>query len=136
MKLVIDTNEIFSFFNPKSLARSMVMRRDMELYAPAFALEELLRIKPVIMRRFSVSGDNMELVLGLLRAFITFVDERDYAYMSDRARALSPDPDDADFLALALKLNCPLWSEDRLLKNQKAVEVYSTLELAKILEWL
>ncbi|MEI6732208.1 MAG: PIN domain-containing protein, partial [archaeon] len=36
---------------------------------------------------------------------------------------------DAMYLALALKLNCPIWSNDKLLKNQTQIKVYSTSEL-------
>ena len=42
---------------------------------------------------------------------------------------ISPDPNDSEYFALALKLNCPLWSEDKLLKQQSKVEVLNTREL-------
>ena len=35
------------------------------------------------------------------------------------------------YFALALKLNCPIWSEDKALKKQSKVKVYSTSELLK-----
>lgn len=49
-------------------------------------------------------------------------------FMSE-ALQVSPDPDDAEYFASALKLNCPIWSEDKLLKKQTRVEVLSTPEL-------
>jgi predicted nucleic acid-binding protein len=44
-----------------------------------------------------------------------------------------PDPDDIDFTALALKLDCPLWSNDKELKQQTVVKVFSTSELISFL---
>ena len=42
-------------------------------------------------------------------------------------------PNDIDFLALALKLKLPVWSNDSHLKKQSKVIVYSTSELLKSL---
>jgi len=47
-------------------------------------------------------------------------------------RRVSPDINDVPYLALALKLNCPVWSNDRKLKNQNAVRIYSTQEIIRI----
>ncbi len=45
------------------------------------------------------------------------------------AAAISPDPDDAEYFALALKLGCPIWSEEKKLKRQSRVKVFNTPEL-------
>lgn len=39
---------------------------------------------------------------------------------------ISPDPDDADFIALALKAGFPLWSNDRRLKGIEEITVLNT----------
>jgi len=135
MKLVIDANEMFSFFNPKSLARSIALRHDLELHSPYFALGEIEHVRPMIIKRFSLSAAGFDAVISLLRSVIKFSPEGAYLDMIDRAMEISPDPDDADFLALAMLLNCPLWSEDKALRKQKDVEVYSSTELSRILEW-
>jgi len=41
----------------------------------------------------------------------------------------SPDKNDAPYIALALKLGCPLWSNDKALKKQEKAIVISTEEL-------
>ena len=46
-----------------------------------------------------------------------------------QALQLSPDLKDAPYIALALKLNCPIWSQDKALKKQSVVKIYSTEEL-------
>ena len=42
---------------------------------------------------------------------------------------ISPDPDDSEYFALALKYDCPLWTEDKALKSQSEVEVLNSKEL-------
>jgi predicted nucleic acid-binding protein len=50
-----------------------------------------------------------------------------------QARLFSPDPDDVAYFALALQLRCPLWSNDKRLKEQNEVHVLTTTELAALL---
>ena len=52
----------------------------------------------------------------------------------DLANKISPDIDDAQYFATALKLNCAIWSNDKELKNQNHVKVYSTSDLIKMLK--
>ena len=42
--------------------------------------------------------------------------------------------DDIDFLALALKLKCLLWSNDKLLKEQSKVKVINTEEMISLVD--
>jgi len=44
------------------------------------------------------------------------------------------DEDDTPFLAAAIHLNCPIWSNDQDFARQKRVQVYTTFQLAKILK--
>jgi predicted nucleic acid-binding protein len=46
-----------------------------------------------------------------------------------RAKEQCPDPNDKDYFALALKLGCPIWSNDKELKKQGSVKVYTTEEI-------
>ena len=51
------------------------------------------------------------------------------------AEEISPDPKDVDYIALALKLKCGLWSQDKALSGQSRVKVYTTEELARIFSY-
>ena len=48
------------------------------------------------------------------------------------AEKLTPDPDDMPYFALALKLNCAIWSNDKKLQEQDQIKVYPTPELVKL----
>ena len=46
---------------------------------------------------------------------------------------ISPDEKDTAYFALALKLKCAIWSNDKKLKEQDKVTVYNTGELMKLI---
>lgn len=64
-----------------------------------------------------------------------FAKEEEYSKFLPEGRKISPDPDDSDFFALALKLDCPIWSEDKKLKEQSRIRVLNTRELSEELKW-
>jgi len=50
-----------------------------------------------------------------------------------RAARISPDPNDKPYFALALKLQAAIWSNDKQLKKQREIKVFSTKELYPLL---
>ncbi|MBN2251546.1 MAG: hypothetical protein JW724_05695 [Candidatus Altiarchaeota archaeon] len=132
MKLVVDSSESFSFFNARSKARELSLQPALDLYAPAFSMEELLSKKHKIIESFALSETQFISIIGLLKTVIDFVEIDEYGEHVKEASDISPDPEDTEFFALALKLNCPIWSEDRLLKEQARIPVLSTKELKKL----
>jgi len=51
----------------------------------------------------------------------------------EKAKAISPDVKDVPYIALALKLNIAVWSNDGSLKEkQNIVKVYPTHEIAEL----
>jgi predicted nucleic acid-binding protein len=55
------------------------------------------------------------------------------AYL-DEAKRISPDQGDVPYFAPALKMGCGIWSNDTILKNQKAIAVFSTKDILEMLE--
>lgn len=129
MRLVIDANEIFSFFNRKSKAREIALIPQLSLYAPKFALNELQKYEHEIMKKFSIDNRQFSLIKTLLEEIILFVEKENYAEFFKEAEKICPDKNDIDYFALALRLNCPIWSEDKKLKEQNKIEVFSTKDL-------
>ena len=129
MKLVVNTNILFSFFNEKSVARELATLAELDLYSPEFSLKELEKHKQEILEKFSLNETQHLLILSLLKTTIKFVNETEYKEELLKAKQITPDPDDIDFFALSLKLNCPIWSNDKKLKNQTEVKILSTKEI-------
>jgi len=75
----------------------------------------------------------MDFVVATNVLFIVeFIPLMEYASFMEKASAI-PDPDDVDFAALALKRDCPIWSNDKELKQQSVVKVFSTSDLVSFL---
>jgi len=53
-----------------------------------------------------------------------------------KADEISPDPDDEMYFATALKQNIGIWSNDKEMKKQKVIDVYSTNDLVKLFEFV
>ena len=52
-----------------------------------------------------------------------------YKIFIDEAESISPDPYDIDYFALALKFDCAIWSNDKKLKQQNKIKIFSTKDL-------
>lgn len=84
--------------------------------------------------RLVVDADELLKFLLLLHERIEVIPSSDLVPFLREAKQLSPDPKDVQYFAAALRLNCPLWSEDKLLKRQERVKVVNTAELLHDLE--
>lgn len=131
MRFVVDTNILFSFFNEKSTARDLSTRFSLILYSPAFALKELNKYKHEIMKRFSLTELQFSFTIKLLQTVVNFIKKEEYLQFLPKSKEISPDPNDIDFFALSLKLNCEIWSNDADLKKQTSIKVLSTEDIVK-----
>ncbi len=135
MRLVVDANIIFSAAIKDGLTRKLLLTGGLRLHAPEFLSEELAKYAGYIAKKSHNSPDEVGMVIkelfeiGGIEVFATPELNR----FMPKAESISPDPDDKDYFALALKLECAIWSNDKELKRQKSVKVYSTEELVEML---
>jgi len=129
MKIVVDTNVLFSYFWKFSITRKILMHQDMELFAPEFALEEINKYKKDIMNKNNLNYEEFEHIKFNLAIAIKFISLEEYSKSLKTALKISPDPNDIDFFALAIKLKLPIWSNDTKLKKQNKIEIITTTEL-------
>lgn len=103
------------------------------LFSPAFLLEETDTHSDEIADKAGISKNELKGILNqlIIAGNITIVPIKGYEEVLAKATAISPDIKDAPYFALALKLGCAIWSNDKKLKEQKVVKVYSTEELFK-----
>ena len=133
MKLVLDTNKLFSFFWKGSLI-SNLLSSDHDLYSPKFALEELDKHKSEILKKTKLSSTDFEEFKIKLQNVVEFVPFSEYADKIPEAFNLMPEhAKDTDFLALALKLNAAIVSNDKELKMQSAVEIFDNARISELL---
>lgn len=129
MELVVDTNILYTYFWENSFARRFLMRMSLELYSPEFSLEEINAHESDILTKTGLSKEEFSKLKGDLAIAVGFIPIEEYKNFLESALKVSPDSNDIDFFALAIKLKLPLWSNEALLKKQNKVEVFSTLDL-------
>lgn len=137
MLLVVDANIIFSALikGGKTLDIFLLNRRvkKFEFMAPEYLIVEVEKHFDEIAEKTKLSTDELEKVLGFLEREIKFMPFEEFRDSRKEAEQASPDPDDVQYFALALKMGIGIWSNDKTLKKQSAVKVFSTEELLKVL---
>ncbi len=133
MKIVLDTNSLFSFFWKGSLVTKLLLREH-ELYSPEFALEELDKHKTEISKKTKLSQVEYEEFKTLLKEAVKFMAFSEYSDKIPEAFKILPEhTKDIDFLALALKLNAAIVSNDKELLKQSKIEVFNKSRLSELL---
>ncbi len=133
MKVVVDTNILFSFFWEDSFTKRLLSSSPFELISPEYALSELHENKDEIMKKTKITVMEFESYINELKLKVKFIPLKDYEIFKKEALQISPDKKDSDFLALTLENSCYLWSNDSLLKKQNKVKVLTTEEIIYLL---
>lgn len=142
IKLVIDTNVLFSFFKKYSFSRKIILSLKFELIAPHLAIAELVKYSKLIIKKSKSSEQEFIEALYWLKQIICFEKKSTYEKFIIQAINLSNNfsvkeikefYEDIDFFALALKERCAIWSNDKLFKKQNKIKIFSTKELSLLL---
>ena len=129
MYLVVDANIFFAALIKRGVSLDLFFEKSLRLVAPSVLLRELEKHREEIVRKSGLSEEEISSFVILLGEKIQFFDVEEYASLLKESLEVSPDPDDVDYLALAMKLRCPLWSHDKRLAEQDAVQVWSTSDV-------
>ena len=135
MKLVVDANILFSFFKKDSFTRRFILSHpEIELFTPLYVFDELEEHKEEIKSKARIGDIVFELSKKELLEYVTIVPLDEFEDSWAEAKQTSPDPDDAEYLAVALSLGCAIWSKDRDLKEkQSRVKVFSTSDMFSVM---
>lgn len=133
MKVMVDTNVLFSFFWKNSFTKKFLCSSKFELISPEFALEEIAKHKKEIMKKVSLKEKEFASNLKELKETINFIPKNQYSTHLKEAEKISPDKEDSEFLALCLKERTFLWSNDSLLKTQNKIKVLNTKEIIDLI---
>ena len=131
MNIVIDANALFSLLIKHGKNTEIFFNLYFNIYTPEFLLQEFEKHKVELLSKTSRTEEEFEEIFEVAKQIIEFIPKEEIIQYFDEAERISPDPDDVMYFALALKLNCPIWSNDKKLKEQNKVKVYSTEDLIK-----
>lgn len=128
---VLDTNIIFSSLLKDSSARKIILSDIFELFAPEFLFAEINKYKRKILGKTGLDKNNFEFLLLLVQSHVAVISFREFSGFLNEAEELMKNIDlkDAPFIALALKLKIPIWSNDLHFKKQDRVFSYTTDEI-------
>lgn len=141
MRLVVDSNVLFTYFWKNSILRN-ILTQPIELLAPEYALEEINKYAEELMKKTSLSKGEFKKTMQKLAHIVYFIPIEEYSSAFYKVTTLRSKLNtqnyneiikDIDFLVLAAHLQYPLWSNDILLKKQSTVSVFTTKEIIELL---
>ncbi|MFH0875332.1 MAG: PIN domain-containing protein [archaeon] len=104
----------------------MTFDEHLKLFTADFIVQEFFKYEKEILKKTHRTREKFIQIMHVLQEIIEVVPEEEYSKFMTEAKKISPDPNDAMYFALALKLKCGIWSNDKKLKEQKSVNVFST----------
>ncbi|MFH1072559.1 MAG: PIN domain-containing protein [Nanoarchaeota archaeon] len=132
MKVVVDANIFLSaLISPGGKTCELIFSNELSLAAPEYLFEEFTRHQAEILKKSRLSKAEFAVALSLISSQIQFIPYAEFKDKIHQAEQITPDPNDTEYLALALRLKCPIWSNDKALKKQDAVKIFSTQEILR-----
>ena len=129
MSLIIDNNILFSLMNPFSMNSFLFDKIEGEIFATDFIIKEFKKYKKECFKKSKLSEKEFNKRKKIIFSKINFIKFKDFRTFVKNAKEFCPDEDDVFYFALALKLNLPIWSNDKELKRQEKVIVLNTEEI-------
>lgn len=130
-KLAADANVILSAVAGKAALR-IFLKEDIEFVTTQYNIDEVREYLSVLADQYALSEEILESQFKLLPLKVYpahFYED----FVQRAAKKLSGrDEDDIGLLALAMKLNVPVWSNDKDFQHS-GIEIYTTANLLKIL---
>jgi len=135
MDIVVDNNILFSLMKPDSTNSRLFFSMQVRYFAPEFIKKEFKKYEKECQRKSGLSEQEFNKRKKEIFNKITFIQFLEYKSMIKGAEEIMKniDVDDSPYVALALKLNAPIWSNDFLLKKQNKVKILSTEDIIKLL---
>lgn len=134
MKLVVDTNILVSFFrsNPVNFIISSSNSFKLELFIPEQVKEELLKKQSDVLKYAKINSEEFNKKFSELEGLFNIEPKDSFKEFELGAKTLSPHDKDIPIFALALKLNCPIWSNEPGFKEQSEIKVFSTKDMIEL----
>ena len=129
MILVVDANILFSALIKNSLTANLLFEEGLNLCTPEFIVDEFFKYEEFLLKKTSRKKEEFIQIMHMLKDVITVVPQEEYSTCMKEAETISPDKKDMLYFALALKFRCGIWSNDKRLKNQGTINIYSTSDV-------
>ena len=133
MLLVVDVNIIFSSIIKEGKTAELLVLDKLELITPEFVLTEIEKHNDEILLKTHRSYEDVVRFLFVIEEKIEVIPSPEIVPFLLEAESIIPEHiKDIQYIALALKYGCALWSNEKRLKRQSRIEVFSTSDLARL----
>ncbi|MFH1053966.1 MAG: PIN domain-containing protein [Candidatus Woesearchaeota archaeon] len=129
MKLVIDANILISILIKPGKTIDVFFMDKLDFFAPNLLFEEVENNMGLIIKKSMLSIEDLMQIIKILRRKVTIISEIEFLDYREDAIKICPDPKDLAYFALALYMKCPIWTNERRLRNQDKIEIYSTQDI-------
>jgi len=135
MKIVIDSNILFSALIKESITRKIILEYDDFFLFPSFIFEEMEKYKNELLKKSGMSKEEFNKLLKIILKKVKIIPNEVLTNYKKEALELVKEIDinDMVFVACALAhFNSVIWSDDKRLKNLKNIKVLNTQEIIEI----
>jgi|TARA_Y100000310_G_scaffold345315_2_gene463694 predicted nucleic acid-binding protein len=132
MQIVIDTNPLISILINPDRPLFLLFLEELEIVAPELLFKEIENNKNIIIKKSKLKETEIDDFIKILKERIEVIPEGLFLNCREKAEKICPHEKDITYFALALYLKCSIWSNEKILKKQDHVVVYSTHELMKL----
>jgi len=129
MDLVVDANIFFAAVIKSGETERLFFVDRLHFFTPEFLMDEVDKYRDTLLRKTHRTDVEFARFMRTLQKKIQYVPMEEIKPYMSQARKVSPDPNDTTYFAVALKMGASIWSNDKPLRNQDVVRIYTTREL-------
>jgi len=135
MLVVVDANVLCSALLAEGKTVDLLFSEQIEPIAPEMLFTELKRHEEELLEKTKLSEEAFNELLALFGKKIRVIPSNEFEDCLHEANdLLKPHTKDTEYVALALKFNCPLWSKEKLLKKLDRIKVLDADEVANLIK--
>ena len=135
MKIILDSNILFSALIKDSKTRRIILEYEGFYLFPQYIFEEMKNHIEELLKKSRLSKQEFDTLLAIILKKVAIVPNESLLPFRNKALEIVKDIDKDDVLFVACALAYPdsiIWSNDKKLKRQKIIKVLDTEEILKI----
>lgn len=133
-RIILDVNIVLSAIIKDSFTREFITKSEHEFWFPEQALDRIKKYKDLIIKKSGLNPKELDSLFEMFFEQVNIAPRGKTDINLAKAKEVMEhiDKEDVLFIACALSISdSVIWSNDKHLKKQKLVRVYTTKELLK-----